>query len=189
METFSALLAICAGNSPVPGEFHTQRPVMRSFDVFFDPRLNNRLSKQSWGWWLETLSCPLWRHCNDVLPLFRVRSWKNGLRCISFYILIKLPIWQPSPPPVMTIQSVWQSFVLNVFIRWTMNLLAVAIVPIGCLNADGWIQAELHIGLATGRMRSCLDGDECRYRRTSLIAFNFCTRIMFSSHVGPVHRI
>ena len=48
METFSALLAICAGNSPVPGEFPTQRPVTRSFDVFFDLRLNKRLSKQSW---------------------------------------------------------------------------------------------------------------------------------------------
>ena len=34
METFSALLAICAGNSPVPGEFPAQRPVTRSFDVF-----------------------------------------------------------------------------------------------------------------------------------------------------------
>ena len=56
METFSALLAICAGNSPVPGEFPTQRPVTRSFDVFFDLRLNKRLSKQWWGWWVETLS-------------------------------------------------------------------------------------------------------------------------------------
>ena len=45
----SALLAICAGNSPVPGEFPTQWPVARSFDVFFDLRLNKRLSKQSWG--------------------------------------------------------------------------------------------------------------------------------------------
>ena len=36
METFSALLAICAGNSPVPGEFPTQRPVTQNFDVFFD---------------------------------------------------------------------------------------------------------------------------------------------------------
>ena len=63
---FSALLAICAGNSPVPGEFPAQRPVTRSFDVFFDLRLNKRLSKQSWGWWFETLSRPLWRHCNDV---------------------------------------------------------------------------------------------------------------------------
>ena len=65
METFSALLAICAGNSPVPGEFPAQRPVTRSFDVFFDLRLNKRLSKQSWGWWFETLSRSLWRHCND----------------------------------------------------------------------------------------------------------------------------
>ena len=47
METFSALLAICAGNSPVPGEFPTQRPVTRSFDVYFDLRPNKRLSKQS----------------------------------------------------------------------------------------------------------------------------------------------
>ena len=47
METFSALLAICAGNSPVPGEFTAQRPVTRSFDVFFDLRLYKRLSKQS----------------------------------------------------------------------------------------------------------------------------------------------
>ena len=60
----SASLDICAGNSPVPGEFPAQRPVTRSFDVFFDLRLNKWLSKQSWGWWLETLSRPLWRHCN-----------------------------------------------------------------------------------------------------------------------------
>ena len=34
----------------------TQKPVTQSFDVFFDLRLNKRLSKQSWSWWLETLS-------------------------------------------------------------------------------------------------------------------------------------
>ena len=66
METFSALLAICAGNSPVPGEFPAQRPVARSFDVFFDLRPNKRLSKQWWGWWFETLSCSLWRHRNEI---------------------------------------------------------------------------------------------------------------------------
>ena len=41
------------------------RPVTRSFDVFFDLRLNKRLSKQSWSWWFETPTRPLWRHCND----------------------------------------------------------------------------------------------------------------------------
>ena len=65
METFSALLDICAGNSLVPGEFPAQRLMTRSFDVFFDLRLNQRLSKQSWGWWFEMLPHPLWLHCNE----------------------------------------------------------------------------------------------------------------------------
>ena len=43
METFSALLALCAGNSPVTGKFPSQRPVTRSLGVFCDLRLNNEL--------------------------------------------------------------------------------------------------------------------------------------------------
>ena len=79
MKTFSALLAICAGNSPVPGVFPTQRPVTRSFDVLFDLRLNKRLSKPSWGWWFETPSRPLWRHRNakwqcPVQPVTKMSS-------------------------------------------------------------------------------------------------------------------
>ena len=50
-----------------PGEFPAQRPVTRSFDVFFDLRLNKRLCKQPWGWWFERLSRPLWRHCNVMI--------------------------------------------------------------------------------------------------------------------------
>ena len=60
---------LCAGNSPVTGKFPTQRPVTRSFDVFFDLLLDKRLSKQSWGWWFETPSCPLWRYFNDPTNL------------------------------------------------------------------------------------------------------------------------
>ena len=63
----SALLALCAGNSPVTGEFPPQRPVTRSFDVFFELPLNKRLSKQCWGWWFETSLCSLWRHSNYSL--------------------------------------------------------------------------------------------------------------------------
>ena len=75
METFFALLALCAGNSPVPGEFPAHRPVTRSFDVFFDMSLYKRLSKQWWGWWFQTLSRPLWRHCN-VCSLYVIpRAW------------------------------------------------------------------------------------------------------------------
>ena len=66
VETCWAILALCAGNSSVTGEFPTQRPVTRRFDVFFDLRLNKQLSKQSLGWWFETSSRPLWRHCNEI---------------------------------------------------------------------------------------------------------------------------
>ena len=67
METFSALLALCASKSPVTGEFPSQRPVTRSLDVFFDLRLNKRFSKQSWGWWFEKQLHSLWRHCNGCM--------------------------------------------------------------------------------------------------------------------------
>ena len=66
METFSMLLALCAGNSPVTGEILSQRPMTRSFDAFFDLSLNKRLSKQSRRGWLEMASRSLWRHCNDT---------------------------------------------------------------------------------------------------------------------------
>ena len=67
----SALRAICARNSPVNGEFPTQRPMTRRFDVFFDLPPNERLSKQSGGWCFETPSRPLWRHSNKEL-------WSNA---------------------------------------------------------------------------------------------------------------
>ena len=71
METFSALLALCVRNSPVTGEFPSQGPGTRSFVVFFDLRLNKRLSKQSIRWRFETPSGSLWRNCN--VEEFRTR--------------------------------------------------------------------------------------------------------------------
>ena len=67
METLSVLLALCAGNSPVTGEFLTQRPVTRSFGISFELRLNKRLTKQSWGWGFDAPSRSLWRRCYDML--------------------------------------------------------------------------------------------------------------------------
>ena len=66
-ETFSALLALCAGNSLVIGEFPSQRPATRSFGVSFDLRLNKWLSRQSKRRWFETPRRSLWRHCNDIV--------------------------------------------------------------------------------------------------------------------------
>ena len=66
METFYALLALCEGNTPVIGGFPSRRPVTRSFDVFFDLRLNKWLSKLSRRRWFETPSRSLWRHCYAI---------------------------------------------------------------------------------------------------------------------------
>ena len=77
METFSAFLAICAGNSPVPGEFPAQRPVTRSFDVFFIcARING----------FETPSCPFWCYCNVSFKCGKIFSWLHFTRskCVEY---------------------------------------------------------------------------------------------------------
>ena len=65
-------IKICVGNSPVTGEFPSQRLVTWSFDVFFDLRLNKRLSKQSWGLWFEMPWSSLW------IPPWPVNSPHKG---------------------------------------------------------------------------------------------------------------
>ena len=101
METFSALLAICAGNSPVSGEFPAQRPVTRSFDVFFDVRLIKRLSKHSRGWWFETLSYPLWRHRNVYLLWSQIKCViVSSIDPFYWYGLILIPAWISMPSKV-----------------------------------------------------------------------------------------
>ena len=117
METFSAELAICAGNSPVPGEFPTQRPATRSFDVYFDLRPNKRLSKQSWGWWFETQSRPLWRHRNELASYFShdgVMTWK---RLPHYWSFVK------ENPPVtgeFSSQSASNADVSCFFLEWLL---------------------------------------------------------------------
>ena len=107
METFSAWLTICAENSLVRGEFPAQRPVTRSFDVFFDLCPNKRLSKQSWGWWFETPSRRLWRHCNDPTTKLLQRNFSNSYQATSQIIpqitmhTAKSP-WQKETEEAMT---------------------------------------------------------------------------------------
>ena len=104
METFSALLAIYVGNSQASGEFPAQRPVTRSFEVFFDLRLNKRLRKQPWGWWFETLSCTLWRHCNVVCHcgeerndfILILRDYSLGQSFYTPFTKTLSPLWNRS---------------------------------------------------------------------------------------------
>ena len=56
-------------------------PVTWSFDVFFDLRLNKRLSKQSGRWWFETSSRSLWRHCNASERFWTPWVLRNVSQC------------------------------------------------------------------------------------------------------------
>ena len=66
METFSASLVLCAGNSPVTGEFPTQRPVTQNVDVFFDLPLDKQLKKQPRCRWFER---PDRTHCDVTVMI------------------------------------------------------------------------------------------------------------------------
>ena len=77
METFSALQAFCAGNSPVAGEFPTQRPVMPSFDVFFDLHPNK--------WWANNGDAgDLRRHLAHYDVIVRDKLWDIFTRLMTF---------------------------------------------------------------------------------------------------------
>ena len=115
METVSALLAICAGNSPVTGEFPTQRPVTRRFDVFFDLRLNKWLSKQWWGWWFETPWGSLWRHCNVFPSLFC--SVEPTSTPSPMPALVRVMAWCCQAASHYPNQC-WHKYVNNLLISW-----------------------------------------------------------------------
>ena len=78
---------------PVTGEFPSQRPATRSFDVFFDLRLNKPLSKQSRGWWFETPSRSSLRHCNDIYINWLSIGWNMGQTRMR-----KKSVTRPWPP-------------------------------------------------------------------------------------------
>ena len=89
----STLQVLCAGNSPVTGEFPAQRPVTISLDVFFDLRLNKWLSKQRWGWEFETLTYhhdfdPDWNHETMSITITTESTVWQGSFCVCTQ-----PIW------------------------------------------------------------------------------------------------
>ena len=159
METLSALLAICVGNSSVPGELPAQRPVTRSFDIFFDLCLNKRLSKQPWGWWFETPLWSLWRQCNDgdAHGLDAQRQWQcysGGLPTLT------LSQWSSSGNPV-AIQCAWNldpsvhwnaTGEMPVCFQWSSSGFPVVLqcVPIMQINTGSplghhWVQASASV--------------------------------------------
>ena len=113
IKSFSALLVLCAGISPLTGDFPSQRPMTRSFDIFFYLGLNKRLSKQSRRWWFETPSRSLWRHCNVSAVSRLEQDWpfKYMYRWFSRLLVallrVKLISLGPIEKPKTRIYSIW----------------------------------------------------------------------------------
>ena len=161
METFSALLVICAGNSPVAGEFSAQRPVTRSFDVFFDLRLNKLLSKQSSGWWFNTLSRPLWRHCN----VFRVVI--NSVDAIRWKSLLNSKDWLRWELGTIRQQAItWANAVQDLY-RYIMSLGDNAFRIINLKQCIEYVR----------ELRNCNVGISIQYR----LSMRFCIFIIIIS--------
>ena len=100
-----------------PGEFPSQRPVTRTFDVYFDLRLN----KQSWGSWFETLSSPLWRHSNVMgCTLSSVERPRNIELCLrGFSISHDLNYL------CLQIYTVWFLSLLNLYTYRYLHLIEI----------------------------------------------------------------
>ena len=135
METFSALLAVCVGNLPVTCEFPSQRPVKRSFDIYYDLHLNERLSKQLWGWWFETL-CSLWRHCNlpsDFWEMFILR-----------YCGIQHRSWLSTNWNIIGHSFLSHKNTANYFGLYTFNHCSAEVVSINMKNIFAFAMISVH---------------------------------------------
>ena len=75
---------------------NSQRPVTQSFDVFFDLRLNKRLSRSSKYRWFETPSRPLWDHSNvnnDFASSY-ISGWNSKLTIITSQKQVASGYWK-----------------------------------------------------------------------------------------------
>ena len=130
METFTALLGICAGNSPVTGEFPTQRPVTRGFDVLFDLRLknswvNNReagdLRSHRAHYDVIVYVCAMWGKCSNIIDTDGIQTLKHNFNRI--WNTLDSRQHRPGIPPAILINSslldkmtaIWQTMISDAF--------------------------------------------------------------------------
>ena len=148
METFYMLLALCVGNSPVTGEFPAQRPVTRSFGVFFDLHLNKRSSKQSWGWQFE-MPCAHY----EVIVITRIffftggQFWPSGIvvACVCVYASIHLCVYQSQYCPHNNLSPVQARIIkCDICNGLSLNgLQAITYIPIQILWKYYSVQGEI----------------------------------------------
>ena len=127
----------CKGNPPITGEFSSQRPVTRSFDVYFDLHLKKRLSKQSRHRWFQTTSRSLWRYCNVLCT----RQFKS-LRPIAAYMPHQInPHWFRSwlvawPVPIHYLTQCWNviNWALGNKFQWNLNQCSTIFIQVNAFE-------------------------------------------------------
>ena len=138
-----------------PGEFPTQRPVTRSFDVFFDVRLIKRLSKHSRGWWFETLSHPLWRHRNVLGPLPNFNVPGSPSKYIWGH---KVPLKScPTDNWAESRATCW--ITLKIDIKLKIVYLLASCIQLNCINRNYIMTYEFHgrtLWLLTRKLFDCM---------------------------------
>ena len=106
-----------------------KKPVTRSFNVFFDLRLNKRLSKQWWGWWFDMPWGPLWRHCNKSF-VCRVISF------VQATIILTLQVEKKNSS-----NTSWKSIkpsACSIFHRKYKNISTIYIIPPHWHDTGSW---------------------------------------------------
>ena len=132
---FRVTCLLC-GEFTGPGDFPTQRPVTQSFDVFFDLRLNKRLSKQPWSWWFETPSLSLWRHCNGCtqnrLSCHQLTHWgRNRMIFILQTTYSNAQYW-------MSIFGFWFKFHWNLLLVFQITIESKLVQAMAPIQASTW---------------------------------------------------
>ena len=112
----------------VTGGFPSQRPVTRSCDIFYELRLNKRLSKQSRRRRIETQSRWLRRHWNVHLHMHEAAILKYLLFCINYmcryktrqkiYHFINVVNILPNPNVVTELDCIIKPFLTRHYTRW-----------------------------------------------------------------------
>ena len=76
----------------LPVNSPSQRPVTRSFEVFFDQHLNKGLSKPSRRRWFKTPSRSLWRHCNGPSSICHAVTSGHDIERVRWIFFSHLPL-------------------------------------------------------------------------------------------------
>ena len=146
------LLALCEENPPIHHWwFPSQRPVMQSFDVFFDLHLNKWLSKQLGGQSFEMPLHSLWCHCN---ALTQRQTSPQVLRILHLYSHLLLSIWVKDITKKYDIDT-WKTLFACIMNEWYILSLLMCVFLCHQINRNGTHNISIMVDQIIGNLIVC----------------------------------